>query len=139
KSFSRDFSDLPMVACFALFWRYVRRAAGGTQKILSARYSSGSSGSAPFSFVSSACFSSNESEMYFKKMRPRTTCLYSAASMLLRNLSAASHSLASKPTLAELPLEDSLAFARGIGEKTKRGEGKKKVEGLVVEQLREER
>src|SRR6202011_194831 len=100
KSFSRDFSDLPMVACFALFWRYVRRAAGGTQKILSARYSSGSSGSAPFSFVSSACFSSNESVMYFKKMRPRTTCLYSAASMLLRSLSAASQSLASKPRLA---------------------------------------
>src|SRR5205823_12099452 len=39
--------------------------------------------------------------MYFRKMRPRTTCLYSAASMLLRSLSAASQSLASKPMLAE--------------------------------------
>src|SRR5205823_4741194 len=38
--------------------------------------------------------------MYFRKMRPRTTCLYSAASMLLRSLSAASQSLASKPMLA---------------------------------------
>ncbi len=39
--------------------------------------------------------SSKVSEMYLRKMRPRTTCLYSAASMLLRSLSAASHSLAS--------------------------------------------
>src|SRR5690348_3628192 len=42
--------------------------------------------------------------MYFRKIRPSTTCLYSAASMLLRSLSAASHSLASKPRLAPLPL-----------------------------------
>src|SRR4051794_36941013 len=41
--------------------------------------------------------------MYFRKIRPKTTCLYSAASMLLRSLSAASHSLASNPRLA-LPL-----------------------------------
>ena len=34
------------------------------------------------------------------KMRPTTTCLYSAACMLLRSLSAASQSLASKPMLA---------------------------------------
>src|SRR5437879_1839535 len=38
--------------------------------------------------------------MYLRKIRPRTTCLYSAASMLLRSLSAASQSLASKPMLA---------------------------------------
>src|SRR5881275_1547530 len=38
--------------------------------------------------------------MYLRKMRPRTTCLYSAASILLRSLSAASQSLASKPRLA---------------------------------------
>src|SRR5207237_2416518 len=42
--------------------------------------------------------------MYLRKMRPRTTCLYSAASMLLRSLSAASQSLASKPILAEVSL-----------------------------------
>ena len=50
---------------------------------------------------SAACFSSNASEMYLRKMRPRTTCLYSAASMFDRSLSAASQSLASKPRLAE--------------------------------------
>ena len=36
----------------------------------------------------------------FRKIRPSTTCLYSAASMLLRSLSAVSQSLASKPRLA---------------------------------------
>ena len=51
--------------------------------------------------------SSKASEMYLRKIRPRTTCLYSAASMLLRSLSAASQSLASKPMLAE-ELEDDL-------------------------------
>ena len=39
--------------------------------------------------------------MYFRKMRPRTTCLYSAASMLLPSLSAVSQSLASKSRLAD--------------------------------------
>jgi hypothetical protein len=34
------------------------------------------------------------SEMYLRKMRPSTTCLYSAASMLLRRLSAVCHSSA---------------------------------------------
>ena len=38
--------------------------------------------------------------MYFRKMRPLTTCLYSAASMSLRSASAAAHSLASKLRLA---------------------------------------
>ena len=38
--------------------------------------------------------------MYFRKISPRTTCLYSAASMLLRILSAASQSLASNPRFA---------------------------------------
>lgn len=38
--------------------------------------------------------------MYLWKINPMTTCLYSAASILDRNLSAASHSLASKPMLA---------------------------------------
>src|SRR5206468_9157626 len=48
-----------------------------------------------------------------RKVRPRTTCLYSAASILLRSLSAASQSLASKPMLAEL-LEEFLDFTRAI-------------------------
>ena len=39
-----------------------------------------------------------------EKLRPRTTCLYSAASMLLRSLSAVSQSFASNPRLAP-PLE----------------------------------
>lgn len=43
--------------------------------------------------------------MYFKKISPSTTCLYSAASMLLRSLSAASQSVASNPRLAPLPLD----------------------------------
>ena len=38
---------------------------------------------------SSACLASKASEMYLRKIRPRTTCLYSAASMLLRSASAA--------------------------------------------------
>jgi len=43
--------------------------------------------------------------MYFKKIRPRTTCLYSAGSMLLRILSAAAHKDCSNPMLAAvLPL-----------------------------------
>ena len=44
----------------------------------------------------SACFASKASEMYLRKIRPRTTCLYSAASMLLRRASAAAQSFASK-------------------------------------------
>src|SRR2546423_8088581 len=100
-----------MVGCFALFCKYVQRAAGGTQNMFSARYSSGSSGFAPAyspsPATSFAWCSSKLSEMYFRKMSPRTTCLYSAASMLLRSLSAASQSLASKPMLAE-ELEDDL-------------------------------
>src|SRR5256886_13384196 len=74
-----------------------QRALGGTQKTFSARYSSRSSGSAPFSFSSAACFSAKASEMYFRKMRPRTTCLYSAASRLPRSLSAVAQRVASKP------------------------------------------
>ena len=38
--------------------------------------------------------------MYLRKIRPRTTCLYSAASMLLRRASAACQSFASKPRFA---------------------------------------
>src|SRR5580704_3154838 len=74
--------------------------------MFSARYSSGSSGSAPSlrCASSSACFASNASEMYLRKIGPSTTCLYSAASMLLRSASAACHSFASKPSVAPLSL-----------------------------------
>src|SRR5437899_1260795 len=82
---------------------------GRTQKTFSARYSSRSSGSAPFSFCNAACFSSKASEMYFRKIRPRMTCLYSAASRLPRSLSAVAQSVASKPS-ALLPEPFVLAF-----------------------------
>jgi len=74
------------------------------QNTLTARYSSLSSGSAPWdcSAASRVWCSSNASEMYFRKMRPRTTCLYSAASMLDRSASAASHRCFSKPSTAPL-------------------------------------
>src|SRR5207237_1317807 len=70
--------------------------------------------------------------MYLRKIRPRTTCLYSAASMLLRSLSAASQRLASKPTLAELFVDGLLDLERAIRESEKlaailfSGEGKKR-------------
>src|SRR2546422_10414994 len=38
--------------------------------------------------------------MYLRKIRPRTTCLYSAASMLLRSASAAAQSFCSNSRLA---------------------------------------
>ena len=78
--------------------------------MLAALYSSGSSGSAPFlrCISSSACFASKASEMYFRNIRPRTTCLYSAASILLRRPSAICHSLASKPRLAPVSAFDAV-------------------------------
>jgi hypothetical protein len=50
-----------------------------------------------------------------EKIRPRTTCLYSAASMLLRSASAACQSFASKPRLAAVLLADRdlLSFTLG--------------------------
>ena len=42
-----------------------------------------------------ACLSSKASEMYFRKMIPRTTCLYSAASIEPRKVSAICQSSAS--------------------------------------------
>src|SRR3989337_419344 len=95
---------LPAAGCLALAWRCGQRASLGTQKMLKARYSSGSSGSAPLflSATSPARCSRKASEMYFRKMRPRTTFLYSAASMLSRSLSAACQSLASNPSTAPL-------------------------------------
>src|SRR5699024_263760 len=76
---------------------YDHRASFGTQNIFSAIYSSLSSSSAYSSTTSFACFSSKESETYFKKINPSTTLLYSASSILPRNLSAACHSFSSKP------------------------------------------
>ena len=60
--------------------------------------------------------------MYLKKISPCTTCLYSAASMLLRSLSAVSQSLASKPRFAAVPFEGpppaafffAMLFRRGV-------------------------
>src|SRR5438034_871039 len=51
--------------------------------------------------------------MYLRKISLRTTCLYSAASILLRSLSAASQSFCSKPILAEL-LDEGFDFPRDI-------------------------
>src|SRR5437773_7581042 len=95
-------TSVPMVGCGALALKCSQRASFGTQKMLSARYSSGSSGSAPClrCASSSPCLASKASEMYLRKISPRTTCLYSAASMLLRSASAAAQSFASKPRLA---------------------------------------
>src|SRR5882724_498481 len=108
---------VPMVGCGALALRCDHRASFGTQKILTARYSSGSSASAPSDFCdsSSMCLASKASEMYLRKIRPRTTCLYSAASMLLRSASAACQSFASKPRLAEVLFaeRDLLSFTFG--------------------------
>src|SRR5450759_2867575 len=97
---------VPIVGCGALAFRCDQRASFGTQKMLAARYSSGSSGSAPAarSASSSACFASKASLMYLRKIRPRTTCLYSAASMLLRRASAVCQSFASKPPWPAVPL-----------------------------------
>ncbi len=99
-------TSVPMVGCGALALRCGQRASFGTQKMLEARYSSGSSGSAPCArwASSSARLASKASEMYLRKIKPSTTCLYSAASMLLRSASAAAHSLASKPRLAAVLL-----------------------------------
>ena len=49
----------------------------------------------PFAFEMGVHLLEGVGEMYFRKMRPRTTCLYSAASMLPRRASAMAHSSAS--------------------------------------------
>ena len=67
----------------------------------------------PCSATSFACISSKASEMYFRKISPSTTCLYSAASMLLRSLSAASQSFASNPRVAPLPFS-AFVFVRAM-------------------------
>jgi hypothetical protein len=84
-------------------------SSSGTQNTLLPRYSSRSSGSASGIWRSSARCSSKASEMYLRKMRPRTTYFYCEASMWPRSLSAAAQSLSSKPRLAPEPLPDARA------------------------------
>ena len=73
--------------------------------MFSAMYSSRSSAaSLPHSASTWACRSSKASEMYLRKMRPRTTCLYSAASMLPRRAAAMRQYSASKRSPPPLPL-----------------------------------
>src|SRR3990172_6804028 len=98
-------TSLPMVGCRALAMRRVQRASFGIQEMFVARYASGYSGSAPSAFcaASSSGLTSKASEMYLRKIEPRTTCLYSAASMWPRSLSAAAHGFSTKPGFALLP------------------------------------
>src|SRR5436190_3112733 len=102
---------LPISGDLALALMVCQRASGGSQKTFAARYSSRFSAAGTRSLSSlmyhsllglekpnKSCsrFSSKASEMYFKKMRPRQTCLYSDASIWPRILSAAAQSWASK-------------------------------------------
>ena len=102
-SFSGPFkSELASAGKYGFARRCDHRASFGTQKMFSERYSSGSSGSAPSArwLKSNEWRSSKASEMYLRKISPRTMCLYSAASMLLRSLSAAAHKVVSNPRFA---------------------------------------
>src|SRR4051812_33539867 len=109
--------SLPMVVCLALAWRCDQRASLGTQNTFSARYSSGSSAADGSSASKEECLASNASEMYFRKIRPSTTCLYSDGSRFPRSLSAARNISASKPRLAPfgLALPFFLDFLFGAG------------------------
>src|SRR6266702_6365673 len=91
-------------------------ASFGTQKTFSAMYSSrlssSISASVPVmpsdssSVASSALRASKASETYLRKINPRTTCLYSAASIEPRSLSAACHSASgSTPISLALTME----------------------------------
>ena len=83
--------------------------------MFSAMYSSRSSAaSSPHSASASAWRSSKASEMYLRKTRPRTTCLYSAASMLPRKASAIRQYSGSWPLKALSPPDafSSLEFLR---------------------------
>jgi len=63
-------------------------------------YSSLSSSNPSPSSRSSLYLVSNLSDIYFTNISPSTTCLYSPESMLPLNLSAAFHSVSSKPMFA---------------------------------------
>ncbi len=99
---------LPMASCLALSCRIFQRASFGTQKTRSAKYTSRSSGSSSPSFSTRSRTCSNMSEIYFRKISPSTTDLYSAASRCPRSLSAACQSSFSMPSVAPLPF---FAFA----------------------------
>ena len=88
------------------------RALSGTKKMFSAVYSSLSSSKPSPSATSSLYFVSKRSDMYFKKIRPSTTDLYSDASMFPRSTQAASQICFSKPIL--------LVFVSGIFLSSKR-------------------
>ena len=75
-------------------------APAGTKKIPSDVYSSISSSKPSPSATNSLCFSSKRSDIYFRKIRPKTTFLYSDASMLPRRTQAASHICFSNPMSA---------------------------------------
>ena len=97
----------PMVGCFAFDKRKFQRASVGTKNTFSALYSSLSSGSAPAYSPSPALSfskcSSKASEIYFKNISPKTTCLYSAASIFFLSLSADFQSCFSKGSSVLLP------------------------------------
>ncbi|OQB98458.1 MAG: hypothetical protein BWX81_00435 [Spirochaetes bacterium ADurb.Bin110] len=97
---------IPILGFFASACRNDQRASGGTKKTFSARYSSLSSGSAP-AYSPSPFFSfsyrpSKASDMYLRKMSPKTTCLYSAASIFFLSLSAAFQSCFSSGSSCQL-------------------------------------
>ena len=93
---------VPISAVCALEAITLQRAVSGTKKMPSEMYSSTSSSKPSPSSTSCWCFSSKRSEMYFKKIRPSTTDLYSDASMLPRNTHAASQICFSNPMPAVL-------------------------------------
>ena len=93
---------LSIVVPFSAEWAFLaitsQRASGGTKKTLTFLYSSISSFHLPpSSFKSSLYLSSNLSDKYFKKIKPNTTCLYSAASIEPLSSSAASQICFSNP------------------------------------------
>ena len=79
-----------------------QRASCGTKKMFSEVYSSLSSSKPSPSSTSSLYLASKRSEMYFRKISPRTTDLYSEASRFPRSKSAAFHISFSKPISAVL-------------------------------------
>ena len=78
----------------------LQRAFTGTKKIPSEVYSSISSSKPSPSSTNSLYFPSKRSEIYFRKINPRTTFLYSDASIFPRNTQAASQICFSKPISA---------------------------------------
>ena len=94
----------PISAVIALDATYSHLAVFGTKNIFSAMYSSRSSSNPSPSSNSWLYFCSNESDMYLRNISPSTTFLYSAASMLPLNLSAAWKISFSNPRLAPVML-----------------------------------